>query len=84
MSNHSSKAQSMKICDIAQIIEEFAPLSLQAEYDNSGLVVGRMDDEVCSALLAVDVTEEVIDEAIEHGCDIIITLLKYLSKLEEI
>lgn len=63
----------MKICDIAQIIEEFAPLSLQAEYDNSGLVVGRMDDEVRSALLAVDVTEEVIDEAIEHGCDIIIT-----------
>ena len=63
----------MKIRDIATIIEEFAPLSLQAEYDNSGLVVGRMDDEVHSALLAVDVTEEVIDEAILEGCDIIIT-----------
>ena len=63
----------MKVRDIAQAIEEFAPLSLQAEYDNSGLVVGRMDDEVHSALLAVDVTEEVIDEAIEYGCDIIIT-----------
>ena len=63
----------MKIRDIATIIEEFAPLSLQAEYDNSGLVVGRMDDEVHSALLAVDVTEEVIDEAIAEGCDIIIT-----------
>ena len=48
-------------------------MSLQAEYDNSGLVVGRMDDEVHSALLAVDVTEEVIDEAISEGCDIIIT-----------
>ena len=63
----------MKIRDIAQVIEEFAPLSLQAEYDNSGLIVGRMDDEVHAALLAVDVTEEVIDEAIENGCDIIIT-----------
>ena len=63
----------MKIRDIAAVIEEFAPLSLQAEYDNSGLVVGRMDDEVSSALLAVDVTEEVIDEAIANGCDIIIT-----------
>lgn len=63
----------MKIRDIATIIEEFAPLSLQAEYDNSGLIVGRMDDEVHSALLAVDVTEEVIDEAISEGCDIIIT-----------
>ena len=48
-------------------------MSLQAEYDNSGLVVGRMDDEVHAALLAVDVTEEVIDEAIAEGCDIIIT-----------
>ena len=57
----------MKIRDIAQVIEEFAPLSLQAEYDNSGLIVGRMDDEVHAALLAVDVTEEVIDEAIEKG-----------------
>ena len=63
----------MKIRDIAAVIEEFAPLSLQAEYDNSGLVVGRMDDEVHAALLAVDVTEEVIDEAIVEGCDIIIT-----------
>ena len=63
----------MKIRDIAAVIEEFAPLSLQAEYDNSGLIVGRMDDEVHSALLAVDVTEEVLDEAIAEGCDIIIT-----------
>ena len=63
----------MKIIDIAVAIEEFAPLSLQADYDNSGLVVGRLDDEVHKALLAVDVTEEVIDEAEREGCDIIIT-----------
>ena len=63
----------MKIRDIAAAIEEFAPLSLQADYDNSGLIVGRLDDEVHSALLAVDVTEEVIDEAEREGCDIIIT-----------
>lgn len=63
----------MTIREIANAIEEFAPLSLQEDYDNSGLVVGRLDDEVRSALLAVDVTEEVIDEAIREGCDIIIT-----------
>ena len=63
----------MKIREIAEVIESFAPLSLQAEYDNSGLVVGRMEDDVHSALLAVDVTEEVIAEAVECGCDIIIT-----------
>jgi dinuclear metal center YbgI/SA1388 family protein len=63
----------MKIRDIAAAIEEFAPLALQADYDNSGLVVGRLDDEVHKALLAVDVTEEILDEAEREGCDIIIT-----------
>ena len=63
----------MKIKDITSIIEQFAPLALQESYDNSGLIVGRPDDEVQRALLAVDVTEEVLDEAEREGCDIIIT-----------
>ena len=63
----------MTIRDVVSSIEEFAPLGLQAEYDNSGLVVGRYDDEVHGVLLAVDVTEEIIDEAIGTGCDLIIT-----------
>lgn len=63
----------MKIKDITDVIEAFAPLSLQESYDNSGLVVGRPDDEVHKALLAVDVTEEVLDEAVREGCDIVIT-----------
>lgn len=63
----------MTIRDIVSAIEEFAPLSLQVDYDNSGLVVGRLDDEVHGVLLAVDVTEEVLDEAEREGCDLIIT-----------
>ena len=63
----------MKIRDIVSAIEEFAPLSLQENYDNSGLIVGRLDDEVKGVLLAVDVTEEVLDEAECEGCDLIIT-----------
>lgn len=63
----------MKIKELAAIIEGFAPLSLQESYDNSGLVVGNPEDEVHSALLAVDVSEEVLDEAEQEGCDIIIT-----------
>lgn len=63
----------MKINELTDVIESFAPLSLQESYDNSGLIVGRPDDEVHSALLAVDVTEEVLDEAEREGCDIIIT-----------
>ena len=63
----------MKIRDVAAAIEEFAPLGLQESYDNAGLAVGRPDAEVHKALLAVDVTEEVIEEAAAEGCDIIIT-----------
>ena len=58
----------MRVRDIAAAIESFAPLTLQESYDNSGLIVGRMDDEVSKALLAVDVTEEVIEEALAEGC----------------
>ncbi len=63
----------MRIQDIADTIERFAPLSLQESYDNSGLIVGRYEQEVHHALLAVDVTEEVLDEAERYGCDIVIT-----------
>ena len=64
----------MTIRDIIAPIEAFAPLSLQESYDNAGLVVGRLDDELKGGvLLAVDVTEKVIEEAIEKGCGLIIT-----------
>ena len=63
----------MKIKDITDVIERFAPLDLQESYDNSGLIVGRPDDEVRQALLAVDVTDEVLDEAEREGCDLVIT-----------
>ena len=63
----------MKIKDITDVIETFAPLRWQESYDNAGLVVGREEDEVHAALLAVDVTEEVLDEAERTGCDLVIT-----------
>ncbi|MBP3289551.1 MAG: Nif3-like dinuclear metal center hexameric protein [Alistipes sp.] len=63
----------MKVREITAVIEAFAPLSLQESYDNAGLIVGRPDDEVHKALLAVDVTEEVLAEAVAEGCDMVIT-----------
>ncbi|MBO5894016.1 MAG: Nif3-like dinuclear metal center hexameric protein [Alistipes sp.] len=63
----------MKVRDITSAIESFAPLGLQESYDNSGLIVGRPDDEVNRVLLAVDVNEEVLQEAIDEGCDMIVT-----------
>lgn len=63
----------MQIKQITDLIERFAPLRWQESYDNAGLIVGRPEDEVHAALLAVDVTEEVLDEAERTGCDLVIT-----------
>jgi dinuclear metal center YbgI/SA1388 family protein len=62
----------MKVKDIVNIIEEFAPPALQEGWDNSGLLVGNPSDEVKSALITLDVTEAVIDDAVKNGDDIII------------
>ena len=63
----------MKVKDIIQVIEEFAPLSIQEGWDNSGLCVGSPEDEVTSVLLALDCTPELVDEAVACGADMIIT-----------
>lgn len=63
----------MTIKEITDVIERVAPLGLQASYDNSGLIVGRPDEPVRQALIAVDVTDEVMDEAEREGCDLILT-----------
>jgi dinuclear metal center YbgI/SA1388 family protein len=63
----------MKVKDIIEVIEEFAPLSIQESWDNSGLCVGSPEDEVSSVLLALDCTEALVDEAVECGADMIVT-----------
>ena len=63
----------MKVRDIIAVIEEFAPLSIQEGWDNSGLCVGSPEDEVTSALFALDCTKELVDEAVACGADMIIT-----------
>lgn len=60
------------IREITAAIEEFAPLALQESYDNAGLQVGDASLAATGALLCVDVTEEVVDEAIHKGCNLII------------
>lgn len=54
-------------------LERFAPLPLQEGYDNAGLQVGLTEAEVSGALLCLDVTEAVLDEAIESGCNLIVS-----------
>ncbi len=63
----------MTVSEITSIIEEFAPLALQESYDNAGLLVGDKLMSVTGALISIDVTEEVIDEAIKQNCNLIIS-----------
>ncbi len=62
----------MQIKAIIDFLEAWAPPSLQASYDNSGLIIGSKDQECKEALITLDVTDEVIDEAISNGCNLII------------
>lgn len=62
----------MKIHEISRYLEQIAPLSYQESYDNSGLLTGYPQQEVKKALITLDCTEEVIDEAINKGCQLII------------
>ena len=63
----------VKVGDIIKVIEDFAPLSLQEGWDNSGLCIGSPDAPVTSVLLGLDCTPELVDEAVECGADMIIT-----------
>lgn len=59
--------------DIASTIEKFAPLSLQESYDNAGMQVGNPDMPVSALLLCLDFTEDILQEAIGRGCNMIVS-----------
>ncbi|MBR4794216.1 MAG: Nif3-like dinuclear metal center hexameric protein [Bacteroidaceae bacterium] len=77
----------MNIREIIDALERFAPLPLQDDYDNSGLQVGTTETEVSGVLLCLDVTRQVVDEAINNGCNLIIShhplLFRPLKKLTD-
>lgn len=63
----------MKVKDVVAILEAEVPLSWQESYDNAGLVVGCPEAEVEKVLIALDVTEEVVDEAISEGAQMVVS-----------
>ena len=56
--------ENMTVKDIFNCITEVAPLHWQEHYDNAGLQVGNLNAEAHKALICLDITEEVVDEAI--------------------
>ena len=63
----------MTVKDVTDVIERFAPLTIQEGWDNSGLCIGSPDAPVSSVLLGLDCTPELVDEAVECGADMIVT-----------
>ena len=63
----------MKLSEICNYLDAVIPLSFQEDYDNSGLQVGFSENEISSALLTIDITEDVMDEAVRNGCSLIIS-----------
>lgn len=62
-----------KVADIYHFLDEWAPFSLQMDFDNAGLLVGDREAPVRRVLVALDVTEPVIREAARKGCQLIVT-----------
>lgn len=63
----------MKLKDLRSLLETKYPLSLQEEWDHSGMQIGHMNKEVTSVLVTLDITREVVMEAIQTGADTIIS-----------
>lgn len=63
---------SIKVNHISEFFENWAPFSTQAEYDNSGLLIGSPKSDVNGILTSLDVTQEVVNEAIALNCNLIV------------
>ena len=62
----------MKLHEITSTLESIAPMIYQESYDNSGLIVGDLSMEVTGAIICLDSTEDVVDEAIRKGANLVI------------
>ena len=63
----------VKVKDISDYINTFAPYETQCSWDNCGLIVGDEEQEVKKVALCLDLTEETLDKAIKEGADLVIT-----------
>jgi len=62
----------MKIAEIISFLETMADPSLQESYDNAGLITGESNWECSGIIVSLDATEEVVKEAIEKKCNLIV------------
>lgn len=63
----------MKVIDVCRSMEAWAPLAWQESYDNAGLLVGDPQMSVTGILISLDCTEEIVEEAVQNGCNMIVS-----------
>jgi dinuclear metal center YbgI/SA1388 family protein len=63
----------MFIAEVIKELEKFAPLSTAEDFDNVGLLVGDPSEKLSGILITLDTLEEVVDEAIENNCNLIVS-----------
>ena len=77
----------MRCNELIQILERLAPVSCACDWDNVGLLAGRSDKEIKKVFLALDATDEVVEEAIRWEADMLIThhplIFKPLKKIND-
>ena len=61
------------VYEIEQALFGWAPKELAADWDNVGHLLGSPDGKVSCVLVALDITEDVADEALAHGCQLIVS-----------
>lgn len=62
----------MQIKEVIEYLETIAPKHLQESYDNAGLIIGQETAEITGILFCLDSTEQIVQEAISKGCNLII------------
>lgn len=63
----------MKVKEVISLLEELAPLAYSEDFDNTGLLVGDANATVSGILVTLDTLENVVDEAIENNCNLIVS-----------
>ena len=63
----------IKLSDLIKIIEDWAPKNFSEDFDNVGLIVGDKNSIINKAIITLDTSEDVIDEAVKNNCNLIIT-----------
>lgn len=63
----------MKVQDILGAVNAFAPFETQEKWDNSGLLVGSLWQEVDHVMVTLDISAEAVDQAVSLGCDLIVS-----------